>query len=89
MTTHAEPAVRTTLREAYSDGSLRFGEKASRSTDARLSPSSTQRLASQLIAAFVSVSHLYYLVPQPGASLGIDKHTNSQYIVSILCSIQR
>jgi hypothetical protein len=25
MTTHAELAVRTTLREAYSDGSLRFG----------------------------------------------------------------
>ena len=32
----------------------------------------------------MSVSHLYYLVPQPGAVSGIDKRTNSQYRVSIL-----
>ena len=89
MTAHAELAVRTTLREAFSDGSLRFGEKISAPQTRGSAPARRSRLASQLIAGFVSVSHLYYLVPQPGTSLGIDKHTNSQYIVSILCSIQR
>jgi len=71
MTAHAELAVRTTLREAYSDGSLRFGAKTLQSQSSASSIRS--RAPPRVTAGICSVSsclHLDYLVLQQRASLG-------------------
>lgn len=85
MTAVAELAVRTTLREAYSDGSPQFRPKFE-GAQAQPQPQHDEPTLrqEQSNCSVCERSQLYYFVPQPGASLGIDKHTYSQYRVSIL-----
>ena len=91
MTAHAELSVRTTLREAYSDGSLRFTwvSSAARASASLLSP----RRASGLIVA----PERLRAAPRNGSAglcsepafLGIDKLAITVLTQHPVCSIQR
>ena len=91
MTAHAELVVRTTLREAYSDGLLRFGQQNSQpqslsQLDAQPASAAHKSCLLQRLELFrISTT----LVLQHRARYGIDKHANSRCTLSILCSIQR
>ena len=86
MTTHAEPAIRTTLRKAYSDSSLWFRAKTRRRkglSQLDTQPSSAARNSWHLQRFELLASRLLGTSATSIAGASIE-HANSHYRVSIL-----